>query len=129
LSLAGVGGVLAALCALAAALVFAIKGDFTPDRVQGALLAGLKADVVEGVRWAWRRPLLRDIMVLDAISNIVFFATFSVSASNDRVVLEVDSSGEGVVLFGAPLLHGKFIQQIGQIRPKLPKIFCKAPFQ
>lgn len=85
----------AASFALAAGIVFTIKGSFRPERQEGTALTGLREDVIEGLRWVWSQPVLRSIMGIAAAMNIVSFATFSV-----RVLFATDILGLGITGFG-----------------------------
>ncbi len=88
----------AASFAIAAGIVFTIKGGVRPESHEGALVAGLKQEVVEGLRWVWGQPVLRDIMLMAAVMNIVFFAGFSVRVLFATEVLGLDATGFGVLM-------------------------------
>jgi len=88
----------AASFAIAAGIVFTIKGGVRPEPHEGALVAGLKQEVVEGLRWVWGQPVLRDIMLIAAVMNIVFFAGFSVRVLFATEVLGLDATGFGVLM-------------------------------
>lgn len=88
----------AASFALAAVIVFTIKGGSKPAREEGPVVAGLKQEVVEGLRWVWGQPLLRNIMVIAAVMNIVFFASFSVRVLFATEILGLDTTGFGILM-------------------------------
>lgn len=50
--------------ALAAALVLAVPGRFRGERTEPTTL---RADIAEGLRWLWRRPLLRGLTILSGL--------------------------------------------------------------
>ncbi len=78
--------------------MFTIKGGGRPEREEGALIAGLKEEVVEGLRWVRGQPLLRSIMVIAAVMNIVFFATFSIRVLFATEILGLDATGFGLLM-------------------------------
>jgi MFS family permease len=88
----------AASFALAAAIVITITGNFTPQRTEGALVAGLGSEISEGLRWVWGQPVLRGIMTIAAVMNIVFFATFSVRVLFATEILGLDTTGFGLLM-------------------------------
>ncbi len=59
----------AASVAIAAGIVFTIKGGVRPEPHEAALVAGFKQEVVEGLRWVWGQPVLRDIMLIAAVMS------------------------------------------------------------
>ena len=88
----------AASFAVAAIIVITIRGDFTTEHHGGALLSGLKAEIGEGLRWVWGHPVLRTIMGIAAVSNIVFFATFSVRVLFATEILGLSTTGFGFLM-------------------------------
>lgn len=88
----------AASFALAAAIVVTIPVRTSAPTEQGPLLAGIKTDVVAGLRWVWASPLLRRIMVIAAVMNITFFATFSVRVLFATEILDLDTAGFGILM-------------------------------
>jgi predicted MFS family arabinose efflux permease len=88
----------AASFALAAGIVFSIRGGGGPEREEGALVASLKEEVVEGLRWVWSQPVLRGIMTIAAVMNIVFFATFSIRVLFATEILGLDTTGFGFLM-------------------------------
>ncbi len=82
--------------AVAALLIWAISGSFTPARKQSP--GRLRADIAEGLRWLWRHRLLRTLGAMVGISNLVSTATFSVFVLFALDILELDAVGYGVLL-------------------------------
>ncbi len=67
----------------------------------------LRGDVVEGLRYVWRHPVLRSISIMMALVNfigvttsaqLVFFAKERFAASDGRVSLLYSAGGAGVVI-------------------------------
>ena len=88
----------AASFAIAAVIVITIGGDFAPERREGPLVAGLRTEIAEGLRWVWSNPVLRNIMGIAAVMNIVFFATFSVRVLFATEILGLDPAGFGLLM-------------------------------
>ena len=68
---------------------------------------GLRDDVLEGLRYVWRNPVLRSISIMMALVNfigvttsaqLVFFAKEQFNASDGRVSLLYSAGGAGIVV-------------------------------
>ncbi|WP_136517418.1 MULTISPECIES: MFS transporter [Cellulomonas] len=68
----------ALLWLLAVAALLALRGTFRPVRGDGAGPTTLRADVGEGLRFLWRRPVLRTLAFMVGVSNLAEFAMMSV---------------------------------------------------
>jgi MFS family permease len=88
----------AASIALAAAIVVTIPVRGRPEGGDGPLLAGIKGDVAQGLSWVWQQPLLRGVMVAAAVMNITYFATFSVRVLFATEILDLDTTGFGLLM-------------------------------
>lgn len=84
--LVGVGGAGAALAlgapaglwVLAALGLLGLHGSFRVPRAADAARTTLRHDVAEGLRFLWRRPVLRTLAVMVGVSNLAMTATTSV---------------------------------------------------
>lgn len=88
--------------AVAAALVFMIRGEFRAKKAMPVSETETKrsflAEMKEGVRWLWRHPLFRPMAislgVMNAMSTLAF-ATFVLFAQE---ILDLDAAGFGVLM-------------------------------
>jgi MFS family permease len=89
----------AASFAIAAGLVFAIGGSF---RAGGAeTRAGMRVELMEGLRWLWRHLLLRNLAIFLGLANALSTMAFATYVLFAQESLGLDAGGFGVVLTGA----------------------------
>ncbi|WP_238011792.1 MFS transporter [Dactylosporangium sp. AC04546] len=62
----------------AAAALLPMRGSFRVARPPDAAGAGIRAEIVEGVRWLWRQRLLRTFAAMVGVSNFASNAAFAV---------------------------------------------------
>ncbi|MEU5189110.1 MFS transporter [Streptomyces klenkii] len=101
-------GVDAVSFAVAAALVFVLRGDFSariPDapREPGkpgepGAVRGLRRDVAEGVGWLRRQPVLRRLCLVAGATNFVTTGMIAVLVLYARDVLGLDGLGYGLLI-------------------------------
>lgn len=88
-------GVIAGCSALAAVLVGRMRHAGRPDGRSGA---GLRRDVVEGLRWLWRHDAVRTLALLITVFNITFGAAYGVWVLYALERLGLDEVGFGLLL-------------------------------
>ncbi|QGQ20551.1 MFS transporter [Cellulomonas sp. JZ18] len=66
----------ALLWVLAVLALLMVRGSFRPTRA--AARTTMRADVAEGLRFLWRRPVLRTLALMVGVSNLAEFAMMSV---------------------------------------------------
>ncbi|MGW2597898.1 MFS transporter [Streptomyces klenkii] len=98
-------GVDAVSFAVAAALVFVLRGDFsarTPDAPgepgEPGAVRGLRKDVAEGVGWLRRHPVLRRLCLVAGATNFVTTGMIAVLVLYARDVLGLDGLGYGLLI-------------------------------
>ncbi len=87
--------------ALAAGLVFLLTGTFQVKQPTTGAKVQWRAEIMEGLRWLWRHPVLRPLAItLGALNGLgmIGFATFVFFAQE---VLEVSALTFGILLTGA----------------------------
>jgi MFS family permease len=55
-------------------------------------------DIREGLRWMWSHPVLRNLSLIAAATNLVLFATFSIQVLYVLEILELHAPGFGLFL-------------------------------
>ncbi|MEV4502303.1 MFS transporter [Streptomyces klenkii] len=95
-------GVDAVSFAVAAALVFVLRGDFSariPDAPgEPGAVRGLRRDVAEGVGWLRRHPVLRRLCLVAGATNLVTTGMIAVLVLYARDVLGLDGLGYGLLI-------------------------------
>lgn len=86
--------------AIAAALIFMIAGDFTPQGRDDQPRSSFKEDLKEGVRWLWRHPLFRPMAIALGILNGTFMMTAATLVLFAQEVLDLDATGFGLLTTG-----------------------------
>ena len=126
--LLGAGGL-----AAAAALVLALRGTFKAERVGGTPPAALRVEIAAGMRWLWRRRLLRTLALTLAFLDVTLVAWDSVMVLFARERLGVGQAGYGVFLTthaaGAvlgSLVAGRVIARLGAGRVLRIGLFVEA---
>lgn len=90
----------ALLWVLAVVALLLVRGSFRPGRAAGAAPGTLRADVGEGLRFLWRRPVLRTLAVMVGVSNLAESAMLSVFvlwAVGPDSVLRLSEPGYGAL--------------------------------
>ncbi|WP_367133496.1 MULTISPECIES: MFS transporter [Streptomyces] len=95
-------GVDAVSFAVAAAVVFVLRGDFRariPDAPgEPGAVRGLRRDVAEGVGWLRRHPVLRRLCLVAGATNFVTTGMIAVLVLYARDVLGLDGLGYGLLI-------------------------------
>jgi predicted MFS family arabinose efflux permease len=112
----------AAICALAAVLLFGMRANLTvpaEERSRGRLLG----QIGEGLRWLWRHQQLRVICLLLTLWNLVETALFAIVVLWALEVLRLPEASYGVLLTGlavggvaGSLLAERLSRKIGPAR-------------
>ena len=83
----------------------------------------IRKDIAEGLRWLWAHPLLRNLSLIAAATNLVLHATFAIAVLFALDVLGLGEIGFGLLLsaeaFGAltgSLLAGSLKRRLGITR-------------
>jgi MFS family permease len=84
--------------AAAAALILALRGQFRPERPEGAPPTTLVAEIGEGLRWLWSHRLIRTLAIMLGVFNMTFAATDAILVLFAQDVLGLGSFGYGVLL-------------------------------
>jgi MFS family permease len=84
--------------AAAAALILALRGQFRPERPEGAPPTTLVAEIGEGMRWLWNHRLIRTLAIMLGVFNLTFAATEAIFVLFAQDVLGLGSFGYGVLL-------------------------------
>ena len=84
--------------AAAAALILALRGQFRPERPEGAPPTTLVAEIGEGLRWLWNHRLIRTLAIMLGVFNVTFAATDAIFVLFAQDVLGLGSFGYGVLL-------------------------------
>jgi MFS family permease len=79
-------------------LIWAIKGEFAPERPAGAARPSLRAEIAEGLRWLWAHRLLRALAVLVALMNLSLMAGEAIMVLFAQELLGLSNVGFGVLL-------------------------------
>jgi MFS family permease len=87
--------------AAAAVLVLAMRGSYRPRKEVGAPATTLAAEIGEGLRWLWSRPLLRTLAIMLGVINAMYAAVQAI-----LVLFALEVLGLGEVGFGALLTAG-----------------------
>ncbi len=84
--------------AAAAALILALRGQFRPERPEGAPPTTLVAEIGEGLRWLWNHRLIRTLAIMLGVFNMTFAATEAIFVLFAQDILDLGSFGYGVLL-------------------------------
>jgi MFS family permease len=84
--------------AAAAALILALRGQFRPERPEGAPPTTLVVEIGEGMRWLWNHRLIRTLAIMLGVFNLTFAATEAIFVLFAQDVLGLGSFGYGVLL-------------------------------
>jgi MFS family permease len=97
--------------AAAAALVLALRGQFRPERPEGAPPTTLVAEIGEGLRWLWNHRLIRTLAIMLGVFSMTFAATDAIFVLFAQDVLGLGSFGYGVLLTSGAVggLAGSFL--------------------
>ena len=89
--------------AVAAALVFAIGGQFAPQKSAEELEAkpSFKSELKEGVSWLWRHPLFKPMAIALGVLNGTFMISFATFVLFAQEILELDATTFGLLTTGA----------------------------
>jgi MFS family permease len=94
-----------------------------PVAVDPAVKRSIRTDIAEGLRWLWGQPLLRNLSLIAATTNLVLHATFAIAVLFALDVLGLGEIGFGLLLsaeaFGAlsgSLFAGAFRRRLGTTR-------------
>jgi MFS family permease len=84
--------------AAAAALILALRGQFRPERPEGAPPTTLVAEIWEGLRWLWNHRLIRTLAIMLGVFNLTFAATDAILVLFAQDVLGLGSFGYGLLV-------------------------------
>ena len=84
--------------AAAAALILALRGQFRPERPEGAPPTTLATEIGEGLRWLWNHRLIRSLAIMLGVFNLTFAATDAIFVLFAQDILGLGSFGYGVML-------------------------------
>jgi hypothetical protein len=85
--------------AVAAALIFAIAGDFRPKSDAARLSErSFVGELKEGVRWLWHHPLFRPMAICLGVINAMFSLAFATYVLFAQEILELSASQFGLLL-------------------------------
>jgi len=84
--------------AASSALVAAVRGHFRPRAAADAAHAGLRAEIVEGLRWLFAHRLLRALAVLVGLMNLASMAGQAIMVLFAQEQLGLGSVGYGLLL-------------------------------
>jgi MFS family permease len=94
-----------------------------PAAVEPGVKRSMRKDIAEGLKWLWERPLLRNLSLIAATTNLVLHATFAIAVLFALDILNLGAAGFGLLLsveaFGAmsgSLLAGPFKRRLGTTR-------------
>jgi predicted MFS family arabinose efflux permease len=82
----------------AAALILALRGQFRPERPEGAPPTTLVAEIGEGMRWLWNHRLIRTLAIMLGVFNMTFAATVAIFVLFAQDILALVIFGYGVLL-------------------------------
>lgn len=89
--------------AIAAALVFALTGQFAPKGKTTSGRIAWRAEIGEGVRWLWRHHLLRSLAILLGATNLLTTAATAVYVLFAQEVLGLDATTFGLLMSGVAI--------------------------
>ena len=85
--------------AVAAALVFLLRGEFRPRaRTAPNTLATVRRDTAEGIRWLWRHQMLRRLCLVSAVTNLVEIGLVAILVLYARRTLGLSSLGFALLI-------------------------------
>ena len=84
--------------AAAAALILALRGEFRPERPEGAAPTTLVAEIGEGLRWLWNHGLIRTLAIMLGVFNMTLAATNAILVLFAQDVLGLGSFGYGALV-------------------------------
>jgi MFS family permease len=84
--------------AATAALILALRGQFRPERPEGAPPTTLATEIGEGLRWLWNHRLIRSLAIMLGVFNMTFAATDAIFVLFAQDILGLGSFGYGVML-------------------------------
>ncbi|TDE12966.1 MFS transporter [Jiangella asiatica] len=93
----------AATFAVAAALVFALAGQFAPKGKVTSGRIAWRAEIGEGVRWLWRHALLRSLAFLLGATNLLTTAATAVYVLFAQEVLGLTATTFGLLMSGVAI--------------------------
>ncbi len=99
--------------AAAAALVLAMRGSFRPRQKAVAPATSLAAEIGEGLRWLWSRPLLRTLAIMLGVMNATYAAVQAIFVLFALEILGLGEVGYGVLLTAGAAggLLGSFVAE------------------
>ena len=99
--------------AAAAALVLVMRGSYRPRKEKGAPATTLVAEIGEGLRWLWSRPLLRTLAIMLGIMNAAFAGLEAILVLFAQDILGLGSVGFGILLTAGAIggLLGSFVAE------------------
>lgn len=99
--------------AAAAALVLAMRGSYRPEKEEGAPATTLVAEIGEGLRWLWSRPLLRTLAIMLGIMNAAFAGLDAIFVLFALEILGLGEIGFGILLTAGAAggLLGSFVAE------------------
>ncbi len=108
--------------AAAAALVFAIGGQFSPKGSdEPAARRSFKEELKEGVRWLWQHPLFKPMAIALGVLNGTFMISFATFVLFAQEILELDATRFGLLTTGAAvggvigsLVADRIVKAMGQ---------------
>lgn len=83
---------------VASALVLLIPGAFRAAPAPNAAQRSIRREIVEGLRWLWREPVVRDMAVALGIFNLAYNAATAILVLFALEVLGLDETGYGLLL-------------------------------
>ena len=89
-------GLDAASFALAAGLIALISVDARSRSTRTE--ASLRKEVLEGLTWLWRQPVLRTLALMAGVTNLVTFGIIAIFVLFAQDVLRIDETGYGILL-------------------------------
>ena len=99
--------------AAAAALMLAVRGSFKPQKEEDEPATTLAAEIGEGVRWLWERPLLRTLAIMLGIMNATFAGLQAIFVLFALEILDLGELGYGILLTAGAAggLLGSFVTE------------------
>ncbi len=99
--------------AAAAALMLAVRGSFKPQKEEDEPATTLAAEIGEGVRWLWARPLLRTLAIMLGIMNATFAGLQAIFVLFALEILDLGELGYGILLTAGAAggLLGSFVAE------------------
>ena len=90
-------GINAASFALAAGLIALIRTE-SPPKKKKTPEAQLRREILEGLTWLWRQPVLRTLAMMAGATNLVTFGIIAIFVLFVQDELGLDDTGYGVLL-------------------------------